>query len=216
MRCIPLYNSQAASWRKAIQNLWENMYLWFLLRGSGWGGEEKEGGRERKKGMAMYWTLAAAPGTFTDFISWIFYQPDQAAMNPILQVKTLRSRKITCLINNKLVKDVPVISETVLYLQMSGSQIVGPNRQQQLPPPGNSLERQILWTHLRPSDSQTTGVRLNNLYFNKPSRFFWHTLKSENTCSRAEVNIFCKGPERKYVQLCRPDGLCCKYSPLLH
>lgn len=40
---------------------------------------------------------------------------------------------------------------------------------------------QILKLHLRPMESKL-GLEPSNLYFKKPSRWFWFTLKFENRC----------------------------------
>lgn len=47
---------------------------------------------------------------------------------------------------------------------------------------------QILGPQPRPIESETLGVGPSNLCFNKPSRWFWCTLKVENHCFRINLN----------------------------
>ena len=64
--------------------------------------------------------------------------------------------------------------------------------------PGNLLEMQILWPHPRPTESETLGVRLRHLCFDKSSRWFW--FKFWNHWPRGQSNtVF----SRKTLSSCR-------------
>lgn len=78
----------------------------------GWG-EGKEGRRGRKEGRkqtAVYWLPTTCSRNFDrQHTTW------PTCRGPILQMKELRYREVSCLINDTLVTDIPVISKTILY-----------------------------------------------------------------------------------------------------
>lgn len=111
--CPMLWNSQAASRGKAIQSQ-------RLLRGKG-GEREEEEGREERNGYLLN------PYYMFKKLWPIPYNLTGLSRAPSHRWKILAPEKMT---NNRLVKDVSVISKTFLDHETTSSQSVGPNQQQ--------------------------------------------------------------------------------------
>lgn len=59
-------------------------------------------------------------------------------------------------------------------VQINGSQREAPEQPQRITL--EWLEVQTLWSHLRPTESETPEVRPGTQWFNKPSRWFWYII----------------------------------------